>query len=98
MILTWLYTLLKNILRADRHFAADDDTTVTVLIDKSMREYASRRLAKKWPAKVFCIHHKARKPIEMVIVILLDRNDVRHVRSSYNGMVYGVHVALPLKE
>lgn len=37
----------KNILRAYKHFAADDDTTVTELIVKAMREYASKRLAKK---------------------------------------------------
>jgi len=28
----------------------------------------------------------------MAIVILLDRKDVKSVRSSYNGMVYGVRV------
>jgi hypothetical protein len=43
---TTLY-LPKNILRAYRHFAADDDTTLRILMIKALREYAARRLAKK---------------------------------------------------
>jgi hypothetical protein len=37
----------KNVLRSFKHFAADDDTTLTLLIVKAMREYAIKRLTKK---------------------------------------------------